>query len=273
MIKAFGRRALGPFLGRSRCQRVFQAMFDVSLAGLNVGEGNHPDASGERFVAEYVRARCAPRGKPAILFDVGANVGEYARTLLEAFGPSARIWAFEPAEAAFRMLESNLGGIENVELRKMGLSDDERVGVLYSPGAGSKLGSLHNTGARLERRGMSVALEEKVMLTTIDRFCETERIERVDFLKLDVEGHELSVLQGAHEMIARDAIGAIQFEFGAANLDSRTYFRDFFSLLEGRYALYRVLKDGLYPVPEYKETHEVFKRATNYVAVRRTRDG
>jgi hypothetical protein len=76
-------------------------------------------------------------------------------------------------------------------------------------------------------------------------------------------------LRGASKLIERGAIGAIQFEFGAANLDSRTYFRDFFLLLSSKYCLYRVLQDGLFPIVSYKETYEIFKRASNYLAVGR----
>jgi FkbM family methyltransferase len=269
MMKALGRRALSPFLGRRHLQGLFQGLVDVGLAGLNLGEGNHPATSGERWVAQYVRDSCVRGAEQAVLFDVVANVGDYTRTLLEVFPSSAQIWAFEPAKETFRILEGNLSGIEGVQLRRIGLSDEKRTASFYSPGPASKLGSVHDIGARLERRSLAVALEEEVTLTTLDLFCEAQAVDHIDFLKLDVEGHELAILRGAKNMIQRDAIGAIQFEFGLANLDSRTYFRDFFAMLSDRYSLHRVLKNGLYPIFEYSEALEVFKRATNYLALSR----
>jgi hypothetical protein len=86
-------------------------------------------------------------------------------------------------------------------------------------------------------------------------------------VKLDVEGHELHILRGATRMLAEGRIAAIQFEFGGANIDSRSFMRDFFDLLTPQYAIHRVLQHGLYPIVCYDVTLEVFKRATNYVAV------
>jgi hypothetical protein len=84
---------------------------------------------------------------------------------------------------------------------------------------------------------------------------------------LDIEGHELNALKGAKEMINKNAIDFIQFEFGGCNIDSRTYFQDFFYLLKNKFKIYRILTDGLFEIVEYKETHEVFI-TVNYLAER-----
>jgi len=109
---------------------------------------------------------------------------------------------------------------------------------------------------------------EQVQVRTIDRFCETEKIQRIDFLKIDVEGHELSVLRGAERMLTSGAISMIQFEFGPANIYSRTYFYDFWSLLSGAYDIYRIVPKGLAPINYYGEHNEIFL-TTNYLALRK----
>jgi FkbM family methyltransferase len=266
-MKAVGRKLLTPLLGRLRLQRAFQALVEVGYAGLNVGEGNHPVASGERAAAEAIRTFIGEHACQPVLFDVGANVGDYTAMLLDVFGQGARIWSFEPAHSTFALLEQRHGGSERVHLRHLGLSDRSGTGVLRAPGEGSKLGSLHDTHGRLASQGLPLVLEEVVKLESLDSFCPSERIDLIDFLKLDVEGHELHVLRGGKRMLAEGRITAIQFEFGAANLDSRSFMRDFFDLLTPRYTIHRVLQHGLFPVPRYRETLEVFKRATNYVAL------
>jgi FkbM family methyltransferase len=267
VIKRFGRRVLGPLFGRVRLQPFFESLYELSLAGLNFGEGTDPRLSGERFVMDVVARVRAPEASPLIVFDVGANVGVYTRELLEAFGDSADIWAFEPSPSSFRMLESGLASKANIRVRNVGFSDQEGTAILRSPGEGSKVASLYDTRRLLAPLGLSVTLEESVVLTTLDQFCATETIERINFLKLDVEGHELNVLKGASTLLDEQRIDAIQFEVSRANLESRTFFRDFFYLLHGRYQLYRVLRNGLWRIEQYKETYEVFKRATNYMAV------
>jgi hypothetical protein len=69
-------------------------------------------------------------------------------------------------------------------------------------------------------------------------------------------------------MISEKKIDNIQFEFGGCNIDSRTYFQDFFYLLKDNYRIYRVLKDGLFEIPTYKETYEIFT-TINYSAVKK----
>ena len=76
---------------------------------------------------------------------------------------------------------------------------------------------------------------------------------------------KLKALNGAAQMINSKQIDVIQFEFGGCNIDSRTYFQDFYYLLKDNYKIYRILKDGLYQINQYKEIYEAFT-TTNYLA-------
>jgi hypothetical protein len=109
---------------------------------------------------------------------------------------------------------------------------------------------------------------EIVEINTIDEFCSANGIRHIHFLKMDVEGNELNILYGAKQMIESDSIDFIQFEFGGCNIDSRTYFQDFFYLLKDRYHIYRILKKGLFQIDTYSEKYEIFT-TTNYLAQRK----
>jgi FkbM family methyltransferase len=268
VTKRLGRKALRPLLGRTSLQPFFESLYELSLAGLNFGEGTDPRLSGERFVMRLIATRWSPSPQSFTVFDVGANAGVYTHELLDVLGDSARVWAFEPSPSSFRILESKLGGTANVHLRNLGFSDREGIGTLHAPAEGSKVASLYDTVSL----SAPAPLAESITLTTLDRFCSDEDIERIHFLKLDVEGHELSVLKGGATLLEEGRVDAIQFEFSRANLESRTFLRDFFYLLDGRYRLYRVLRNGLYPMDRYKEVYEVYKRATNYLALLGRRD-
>ena len=69
-------------------------------------------------------------------------------------------------------------------------------------------------------------------------------------------------------MLARGGISMIQFEFGPANIYSRTYFYNFWSLLSDSYDLFRIVPGGVVPITHYGEQLEVFL-TTNYFAMRK----
>ena len=110
-----------------------------------------------------------------------------------------------------------------------------------------------------------MSIQESISITTVDEFCRKNDIAHINFLKLDIEGHELYCLEGAVEMMKNRNIDFIQFEFGGCNIDSRTYFQDFWYLLKDQYNIYRIVRDGLVQIHQYNERLEIFKNI-NFLA-------
>jgi FkbM family methyltransferase len=244
--------------GRVRFQKGFEAMHRLALHGMNMGgAADDPTSSGEAAVIESLHSE-------PVVFDVGANVGAYAEIVLR-LRPHARIFCFEPSPVAYRELVGRLAG--RGAAYNHGLGSREESVTLYAPEPGSMLASPHR------RRHPNARWEpvETVRLRPLDIVLGDLGISHIDLLKLDVEGHELAVLRGASQLLDAGQVGAIQFEFGGCAVDSRVYLRDFFELLGDRYAIHRVVRDGVHPV-EYSELHEVFT-TTNYLAVARTLPG
>ena len=107
-----------------------------------------------------------------------------------------------------------------------------------------------------------------VDVRTLDEVIELEKIDFVDFMKMDIEGHELFALRGGSRSLAVGKIGALSFEFGCGNVNSRTFFRDFWELLTAaNYAIYRITPCGRdILVEDYYEGAEYFRGAPNFVA-------
>ena len=234
MIRRLATPALQPFWERT---------LEASLRGLNIGYGGHPDSSGELFPLTTL-----PRN--ATVFDVGANQGQYASAALRQ-RPDLQMYCFEPSPTAFEYLR----GLP-VQAFPFGFGETDEVVPLYSDTSGSEMTSLYPR----QVEGKTFSQTEEGIIRTIDGFCQEQGIDRINLLKLDAEGHELSVLRGARATRA----DRIQFEFGGCNIDSRVFLRDFFELLTD-YTIYRLLPLGLARV-RYRERWEQFT-TTNFLAV------
>ncbi len=198
---------------------------------------------------------------PTVL-DVGANSGSYTLALKKKL-PEVTIHAFEPSHTAFNSLLEKLGDIEGVHCHNLGFGKESGKFKLYSNSPGTVFGSLSKR--KLHHWQIDFSYNEEVEIWTLDSWLLKKNF-RPEVLKMDVEGSELNVLLGASETL-KD-IRIIQFEFGPCNVDSRTYFQDFWYLFtENGFTIYRLGPNGLERIEAYTYLHETFN-VTNYYAVR-----
>lgn len=264
-VKTLLLRIVLNILKHSKNQTVWEDVFLLSLRKMNFGNGSEFNESGEISMLQRIKLILGT-SNPITVFDVGANIGNYALELANQLGPEAKIYSFEPSAKTFEIFCKNTQGTPTIIPNNFGFSDHPSSHVLFTNTDGSGLASVYQR--KLDHFGISMNQQETIKLSTIDTFSKEQRINHIHFLKLDIEGHELSALKGAKRMLELGAIDFIQFEFGGCNIDSRTYFQDFFYLLKDQYDLFRILEDGLLKLTVYKETYEVFI-TVNYLAVRK----
>jgi FkbM family methyltransferase len=262
MAMSLGDRILRRTYGRRRFQPVYRRVHDLALAGLNYGYVDAALNGEHAFIDRLARQW---QGRPVVAFDVGAFHGTWTAALLQRVS-SATVHAFEPVASSFAQLSANIGAQAHVHRCALGAAIGTAE-MFAPPDADGSLGELASLHAR-DLSGFALAVEPigKVQVRTLDEFCDEQGITHIDLLKLDTEGHELPVLTGASRLLGRRAIDAIQFEFGGANIDSRTFLRDIVDVLRPAHAVYRLLKDGVEPLRN-DEREEIFTYA-NYIAVR-----
>lgn len=248
--------------GRRVLQPLFEKALTVAMGGMNLGNVDLR-RNGEAWLLKQL-----PRGsRPAVIFDVGANSGEYAVAALDAAGPCVAVHCFEPSPAAFQELSRILGRNQAVVLNKVGLSSQDGARAILHcnthGGTGSSLIAKNLPDGEFEYR-----LTEEVALRTLDSYATQHQVDRIDLLKIDVEGLELEVLRGAEHLLSTGRIDRIQFEFGEGSVTAGTHFRDFYALLSPQYNLARLVKDGLRPISRYSIVLEQYVTA-NYVATRK----
>jgi FkbM family methyltransferase len=253
--------------GKKRFQKIFNLTRNLSLLGMNYGNGCTIEFGGEIALMDMLAAKYTEK-RTYIIFDAGANQGDYCAELIRHL-PIAKlqVWCFEPSAATFKKLQSAHGSKDNIFLNQIGFGNQNADAALYSDQPGSHIASLFP----LERAfGTDEKLSdfEMVKVKKIDDFLIENNIAYIDLLKLDIEGNELNALLGAGNAIKAGKIKAIQFEFGTCNIDSRTFFRDFWNLLSPTYHIYRILKNGLHQINYYSEYDEVFATVNYYAELK-----
>ena len=195
-----------------------------------------------------------------VIFDVGACVGDWTSALLSALPDTRRVVMFEPQPSCWATLEKIQS--ERVELEKKAASDTSGT-LSFWANANPFISSLYEKAG-----GGPESLKISVSAIALDDFISARRIEAVDYVKIDVEGHELSVINGARRSIERGIVKAFSFEFGQRDVASRTFFRDFWDCLTNiGLRLYRLGHDGrAIHIPSYTYDLESFGGVSNYVA-------
>ena len=197
------------FFGKQTFQSFWRGLFDISIEGMNIGTGGRNfSESGEEYAMRYaLNKESCP-----VVFDVGAQGGDYTKNIIEFTRGKAEIYAFEPCLRDYLELEKQF---ENkVTLINSALGEIEGEGTLYYPENTRGLSSLYKPGKEFDR-------SEKVKIETLNGFCARNGIKNIDLLKLDTEGNELKCLMGSKNMLKN--IKFIQFEFSVSSRDSRTY--------------------------------------------------
>ncbi|MDG5469921.1 FkbM family methyltransferase [Deltaproteobacteria bacterium IMCC39524] len=239
-------------------------LLHVAYNNLGILKCENNIVSGEHFLATKVLKKNLCNIETPVMFDVGANVGKYSRMLAKEF-PSARIYAFEPNINTYKQLVDNVGDVG--KCYNVGMGEEQKAEKIftYSDSLASSHASIYGDVFRtFHKRDDIVGID--FQLTSLDLFCEMEKITKIDFLKIDTEGNELNVLKGAEQILADGKIKIIQFEFGECDVFSRVFLRDFYEILSA-YKMYRLDSNRLIPLFAYESTNEIF-RFQNFIAVR-----
>jgi FkbM family methyltransferase len=208
-------------------------------------------------------------GLPAVVkrgdvcLDVGAEYGLYTQALAGLVGPHGRVVGVEPLPGAFRILSTLAAArrLRNVTLRRVALGEHGTRGVLSLPyrnglpvhGRAYLTSGARDAGPNVE---FASARDVEVEVSSLDDLCAREGLERVDFVKADVEGAELPVLRGAsatlkahHPTLLLEVEDRHTRKYGYSAADLVTWLADL------GYRPYRWSGTGWTPVPGVDPRH------------------
>lgn len=136
--------------------------------------------------------------------DLGANQGEFTVAAAAWVGARGRVYAFEPVPALQARLKENISLNEfgNVMLVPCAVSDHSGVLDLYAPKTLYADGSTNDGLPTLFAHGERTQVIARARVIVLDEWVDAEKIERIDVIKLDIEGAELPALRGAEKTVA-----------------------------------------------------------------------
>jgi FkbM family methyltransferase len=233
---------------------------------------NLPHSSGEVYMQQKI-AKALAESTGAVVLDVGANVGQWSILFLETAKSQGLKFdylvhhAFEPVPATRQKLLTSVAaaGLSKVaQIQSVAISDrigETQINILGSETSGRN--SIVDDPLHYEKPLNRLTIRTD----TLDNFCTEQGINHVDFVKIDAEGHDFFVIKGAAAMLDAEAIDVIQFEYTKRWIDSRTFLKDVFALIDGRpYSLLRIRPDRLELLPNWHPEIERFF-AANYALV------
>ena len=241
------------FFARKQFVSFNKMLIRLGYRGLGVLNYESDFYSGEKYFVDVFLPKYLKGGQNTI-FDIGANVGDFSKLLVDKF-PDSNIYSFEPHPITFKSLEKNTKG--NIKLFNAAFGNFIGKSVIYDYSTND--GSEH---ASLIREVISEihdanVIEHSINIDTLDNFVLKNDISSIDFLKIDTEGFEYDILKGAKDLLAQRKIMLIQFEFNSMNTMRKVFLRDFKELLP-QYNFYRLMPNYLLPLDNEELFTEVF---------------
>lgn len=136
-----------------------------------------------------------------VVLDVGANIGYYSVLCSKIVGDSGKVLAFEPTKHFAEICKENIkiNELQNVSLFEFGLSNNESCTDIF---IGDNSATMHWL-VDSPRNGGEPIDKETIRLKTLDSIIDSLNVDKIDFIKVDIDGHEPSFLEGAWDTITK----------------------------------------------------------------------
>jgi FkbM family methyltransferase len=197
------------------------------------------------------------------VFDVGANIGDWSEAALRLF-PDAEFHCFELSPNTFNELRKNIKS-ERCHLNNFGLGAFDGDITYKDYGNCSGINTMLTNMTYHDANVVSSEVNSMIMRGS--SYCTERKINTIDFLKIDVEGAESMVLEGFSQLLEKQAIKCIQFEYGYANGDAHFLMKDFYEMLGNHgYLVGKIWKNGVHFTPFNYNLND-FDSGPNFLAV------
>jgi FkbM family methyltransferase len=159
-----------------------------------------------------------------IVVDVGANKGDFSLLAAKMVSPSGSVFAIEPVDYTYQYLRENIArsypGSDVIRTFQLAAyNEDSEVQINIFPNNFFSWNTLGKPIMKSNGHEVTPTQTETVLAKRLDSFCDEHHIDRINLLKIDVEGFEAEVFAGASKLVQSQTIDAIVFEISKAPLE------------------------------------------------------
>ncbi len=199
-----------------------------------------------------------PHFRAGIIFDVGANVGQSATELSDKF-PGSQIYSFEPSSNTFQQLQQNVQQYPTVQCFQLALGSSKKTAQMAIEDSSDRSFLLDESS---DEANSSKASEE-VQVDTLDSFCNEQKVDHINFLKIDTEGGDLDVLNGATSLLKEQRVDIVEVEAGMnPKNELHVPFESLKSFLESHgyylFGIYEQVNEWPTKSPNLRRTNPIF---------------
>ena len=230
---------------------------------------NEMQSNGEQMIQRQLLNEFAKNSMTCVIFDVGANVGNWTWFILQKsvelkIDGRIEIYAFEPVASTFQTLQNRLGQSPqsvHIHLEPQALSSAEGISEMFVTGENAGTNSLHVDEMNKDAHWI------EINKTTADAYCFRNNIKVIHYLKCDTEGHDMEVVYGARQLFQEERIMACQFEYNHRWIYSRHYLKDIFDFAQNMpYSIGKITPKGIEIFEEWHPELERFFEG-NYMLI------
>lgn len=238
-----GLRAARPFLWRMANGNYVAVEPREGLAPWSVGWTCFQSGRWEPHVEKLLNERVQPGTR---VMDIGANIGYFSAVMARRVGAAGRVWSFEPVPSTYAQLClcRAFNHFDQITPLNLALGDENGTVTLHYDTSMMGSASIHGHMSGEQRLSAEVAVRR------LDDLCAEGIVGAPDLIKIDVEGHEYAVFDGARAMLAR-ARPQIVFEYNRAAAAAAGWdLAKLVALLRDccDYTFFHVTPDGLVPI-------------------------
>ena len=243
--------------------KINKVILNLALSALGYNNYRNSRETGEEFFIE----KYLSRNNINLCFDIGANIGDYSKLLLEK--TNSKVISFEPLPHVFKELKENLSSYsDRILFINKGIgSKNETTTINYNSSANA-----HASFSEELNDISYINNNEKLLVEviTIDDYCKENNITSIDFIKIDTEGFEKEVFEGAIKTFEKIKPKFIQIEFNWHQLFRNTSLL-FFSRKLPDYKVYQLTYNNIRKV-DVKEPYSNIYMFSNFVFIRKDLD-